>query len=324
MQKLNDTEPVLSPLISITVPAYKDTYLKECIESILSQTYSNYEIVIVNDASPYDLDAIVSDYTDARIRYYKNEKNCGAVRVVDNWNKCLEYAKGDYIICMGDDDVLLPHCIEEYVKLINKYPGLGVYHAWTEIIDEKSQFMNVTAARCEYESAYSFIWHRWNGRVQQYIGDFLFDTKILRKNGGFFFLPLAWGADDITAIIAAKEAGIANTQRPCFCYRINSSTISSTGDVDIKMEAIYKERAWYEHFLSSKPENEQDWKFWICIKRQFPLFVKKKKGRTIASDIYSHSLFRLFRWISKKKKYDISISTLLYAVIEAEKKRFNK
>ena len=97
---------------SITIPAYKAKYLNECIDSILAQTYKDFELVIVNDASPEDLDSIVNQYIDSRIRYYVNEKNCGAINVVDNWNKCLEYAKGEFIICMGDDDKLMPNCLE--------------------------------------------------------------------------------------------------------------------------------------------------------------------------------------------------------------------
>ena len=85
---------------SVVVPAYKANFLKECIDSVLAQTYVDFEIIIVNDASPEDLDSIVSLYKDTRIRYYKNKTNCGAINVVDNWNKCLEYATGDYIICM--------------------------------------------------------------------------------------------------------------------------------------------------------------------------------------------------------------------------------
>ena len=91
---------------SITIPAYKDKYLKETIDSVLAQTYQNYEIVIVNDASPYDLDRIVTKYNDPHIRYFKNEKNCGAKDVVDNWNISLSHATGEYLICMGDDDKL--------------------------------------------------------------------------------------------------------------------------------------------------------------------------------------------------------------------------
>ena len=307
----------MSPLFSIAVPAYKATYLKECIDSILNQTYPGFEVVILNDASPYDLDSIVGAYSDARIRYIRNEVNCGAEKVVDNWNKCLEYTKGDYFICMGDDDMLMPHCLEEYAALIAKYPGLGVYHAWTEIIDEKSQFLNMTAARCEYESVYSFIWHRWNGRAHQYVCDFLYDTARLRKNGGFYFLPLAWGSDDITAIMAAEEGGIANTQRPCFRYRISPSTISNTGNTETKMDAILKEKEWYEAFLASEPADELDRKFRTCLIRQLPSVFEKKKGATIAADLRGRSVFRIFKWMAARKRFGLRFKTLVYAVAKS-------
>ena len=78
------------------VPVYKAQFLAECIDSILAQSYKNFELIIVNDASPQDLDSIVSKYDNPRIRYYKNEVGFGAEHVVGNWNKCLEYAIGDY------------------------------------------------------------------------------------------------------------------------------------------------------------------------------------------------------------------------------------
>ena len=204
---------------SITIPAYKRAYLKEAIDSCLAQTYQDFELIIVNDASPEDLDSIVAGYDDKRIRYYKNERNCGAVNVVDNWNKCLKYATGNYIICMGDDDRWLPCCLEEYMKLMAKYPGLGVYHGWTEIINENSAFCRVTAARPEFETAYSLIWHRWRGCREQFIGDFLFNVNALRKNGGFFKRPMAWASDDISAVMCSVSKGIANTQKLVFQYQ---------------------------------------------------------------------------------------------------------
>lgn len=59
---------------SITIPAFKAKFLKECIDSVLSQTYKNFEVIIVNDASPEDLTSIVNQYDDPRIRYFINEK----------------------------------------------------------------------------------------------------------------------------------------------------------------------------------------------------------------------------------------------------------
>lgn len=80
----------------MTVPSYKAQFLAECIDSILAQTYKNFELIIVNDELLQNWEGIVSKYDDQRIRYYKNEIGFGAEHVVGNWNKCLEYATGDY------------------------------------------------------------------------------------------------------------------------------------------------------------------------------------------------------------------------------------
>ena len=81
---------------SVTVPDYKAQFLSECIDSMLAQTYKNFELIIVNDASPQDLDSIVSKYNDPRIRYYKNKVGFGAEHVVGNCNKRLECTKNEY------------------------------------------------------------------------------------------------------------------------------------------------------------------------------------------------------------------------------------
>ena len=112
---------------SILVPAFKRQYLKECLDSIIGQTYQNFEIIVVDDASPYRLEEIVSLYSDNRIKYFRNEIGFGGYDVVKNWNKCLEYASGDYVLCMGDDDMLLPDCLSTYLDLIMKYTMHGPY-----------------------------------------------------------------------------------------------------------------------------------------------------------------------------------------------------
>ena len=239
---------------SVTIPAYKAQYLKEAIESVVSQTYSDWELIIVDDCSPENLKSIVQPYlSDQRIRYYHNDRNCGAVDVVDNWNICLSYCMGDYIICMGDDDRLLPCCLEEYGKLIEKYPALNVYHCRTEIINENGEIVNLQEPRPQWESVLSFLWNRWDHRNKQFIGDFCYNANYLKKAGGYYKLPLAWGSDDITAVMAAKEKGIANTEAFCFQYRENSQTISSTASyAKTKIEARIIQHHWYTAFLNEQ------------------------------------------------------------------------
>lgn len=317
---------------SITIPAYKQKYLYEAIKSCLAQTYKDFELIIVDDASPENLKTVVERFHDKRIKFYRNEKNCGAVDVVDNWNTCLSYAKGDYVICMGDDDCLSDCCLSEYVKLMEKYPKLGVYHAWTEVIDEHSEYLTMQQPRPEWESCLSLLWNRWNGRNRQYIGDFCFKRDLLILNGGFMKLPLAWASDDISAVIAARQGGIANTQVPCFKYRQNRQTITSTGNVDIKMDAILTEKEWYQNFIKEYRQNISDniphkfldieQKYMKSIESEIDQHFKKKYRMQMQADMRI-SLCRIFHWMKKKEKYGISSKRVLYAGLTGILSRFH-
>ena len=99
------------------------------------------------------------------------------------------------------------------------------------------------------------IWSRWNGRTRQYIGDFCFDIELLKADGGYYKLPLAWGSDDITAVRAAAKKGIANMQTLGFAYRENRYTITSTGNDYIKLQAINSEKEWYKRFFIDSQSN---------------------------------------------------------------------
>lgn len=296
---------------SITIPAYKRKFLTEAIDSCLAQTYTDFELIIVNDHSPEGLDSVVAQYSDPRIRYYVNEKNCGAIDVVDNWNICLSYAKGDYIICMGDDDKLLPCCLEEYAKLIEHYPGLSVYHAWTQLIDERSKVFMFQEQRPQFESAYAFLWHRWTFRYWQYIGDFLYDTKKLREQGGFYKLPLAWTSDDITAFHAALDGGIANTQKPCFQYRVNSQNLSNIGSAKAKLEAAFLAKQWYEEVLPTlNPPNDTDSQFLDLLRKRVNEHFRCRFLTTLRES-YPISIKDCRYWLKQAPKFGLTKRNIL-------------
>lgn len=305
-------------LFSITVPAFKAQYLAECIDSILTQTYSCFELIIVNDASPQNLDKIISQYHDERIRYFKNEKNCGALHVVDNWNKCLSYAKGDYIICMGDDDKLHPNCLEEYVKLIEKYPGLNVYHALTEIIDESSKFSRMQEMRPEREGVYSMIYGRLFGNRLQYIGDWLFRTDWLKGKGGYVDIPMAWGSDDLTAYNAALGKGVANSQVPMFQYRVNSQTISNSGNTLIKFNSMMSTYKKIKELLELKSDNDLDEKYRLTCIAKIDDKIRTIKTSAVQQDMVSTGKIKgLVWWINHSSSFNIHRSEIIKAFIKS-------
>ena len=286
---------------SILVPAYKPQFLAECIESILAQTYGDWELIIVNDASPYDIDSIVGRFSDSRIRYYKREKGFGAERLVDNWNECLSYATGEYVINMGDDDKLCPNCLHDYLKLIMKYPGKHIYHTRVEYINELSEVTKVQDERPEEESVYSMMLRKLNG-CRICIGEFLFATRTLRDLGGYYNVPYAWGADDISSYEAAKIGGCANCNYPGFQYRDNSLTITSQNDImPEKYEATIIWEKWYKEFVKTAPLDSNDIERREALSAFLPL-TYVLRASYIDKDINNRLLKGWFYWTKRIHK----------------------
>ena len=144
-------------MISIAIPAYKAIYLKEAIESVLNQTVQDFELIIVNDASPNPITDIVEMFKDPRIHYYINEKNIGGSDPVCNWNKCLSYAKGAYFCLLCDDDIYEPQFLEEMLRLACLYPSCNVFKSGVKVINENKQITHRYPVSPEWEPCDDYI-----------------------------------------------------------------------------------------------------------------------------------------------------------------------
>lgn len=211
---------------SFVLPAYKVCFFREAIESILNQTYTDFELIIVNDASPEDLDSIMLGYNDSRIRYYKNEINIGGSNLVAQWNKCLSFAKGLYVILASDDDIYSPLYLEEMDKLVCKYPDIYVFRPRIQIIDSSSVVIHQFDSLTEKVNQLEYLYYWMRGCIGSGIGHFIFNKEVLMGRGGFFSLPLAWGSDDVTVINLA-EFGIVFSPHILFSFRKSGINITS-------------------------------------------------------------------------------------------------
>ncbi|HCB0567954.1 TPA: glycosyltransferase family 2 protein [Klebsiella quasipneumoniae subsp. similipneumoniae] len=313
----------MNPRFTIGIPAYKASFLRECIDSILSQTFKDFELIIVNDASPENLDSIISSYDDTRIRYYKNDKNCGAENVIDNWNKCLSFANGDYFILMGDDDKVDEDYLSEFNKIITANPEMNVYHCRSLIINEKSVPTTLTQKLPSHESIIENMWHRLHGFRNQFISDFVYKKQFLDDNNGFYKNKLAWASDDITSYIAMTEKGIVHTNSPLLHYRRSTINITSSGSVQLKLKAVLNEYAWYQSFLENyKPQTTTDIVLFDEIKSKLNKFKKKKIIETISySGIRKGSFLKdVLHWARERNKYNLSLQEYIYLCILAYKK----
>lgn len=105
-------------LVSIIMPSYNcGRFMSETIRSVQAQTYSNWEILFVDDCSADDTESIVKSFNDSRIRYFKNEKNSGAA-VSRNW--ALREAKGRWIAFLDSDDLWKPEKLEKQIRFMEE------------------------------------------------------------------------------------------------------------------------------------------------------------------------------------------------------------
>lgn len=108
----------MNSLVSIIMPSFNTgRYIKKSIESVLAQTYQNWELLIVDDCSVDNTDEIVASFSDERIKYFKNEKNSGAAI---SRNRALREAKGKWIAFLDSDDLWLPEKLEKQIAFMER------------------------------------------------------------------------------------------------------------------------------------------------------------------------------------------------------------
>ena len=118
------------PVISVITATYNHSHLLgRCIQSVLNQTFQDFELIIVNDGSTDDTEKIVSNLSNEKVKYVRHPKNQGA-SVARNTG--IRLAKGDYIAILDDDDEWMPEILEKQMKVFyTAPPEVGVYSSVT-------------------------------------------------------------------------------------------------------------------------------------------------------------------------------------------------
>ncbi len=123
-----------TPLVTVLMPVYNGSrYLDEAIESILNQTFMDFEFLIIDDGSTDDSIKIIRSYRDSRIRLVENENNLGQSTSL---NKGINLALGEYIARMDQDDISLPERLEEQINYFKNHTDISVLGTWWKAIED--------------------------------------------------------------------------------------------------------------------------------------------------------------------------------------------
>ena len=128
---------MMSPMVSILMPVYKTApYLREALDSILSQTFTDYELIVLNDCSPDNADEILDSYSDPRIVRYKGEKNVGLSNIL---NIGIGMARGKYIARMDSDDLSLSDRLQIQVDYLESHPDIDLISVGMQLFGAKDE-----------------------------------------------------------------------------------------------------------------------------------------------------------------------------------------
>lgn len=205
------------PKISVIMPVYNaQEYIREAIDSILNQTFSDFEFIIINDGSTDNSVEIIKNYNDPRIVLVDNTENKGLVSVL---NQGLQLAQGEYIARMDADDISLPNRFMEQVNYLDKHPQVGILGAWFHIFGNK---INRIEKKHKFPKLKDILETSPVGHPVAMLRKSVFDKYNLQYDKAYKH------AEDYELWVrASKLTKIANLQKVLLKYRWHDNNISA-------------------------------------------------------------------------------------------------
>lgn len=242
--------------VSVVTPVFNGgQYLAAAVESILAQTHGDFEYIVLDDGSTDGSFRILQEYErrDPRMRVVSRE-NRG---VVSTLNELFEYAQGDYVAIMAQDDIALPERLALQAEFLQKNPGVVCVGGATEMIDAKGRYLTL-------------IWHpATDEEIQRLalrgLGGINASAAMVRRESHFRvggYDPDLYLAEDLDMWLRLGEVGqLANLRDTVLKYRLHSGSISeqySLRQIDVARMAC--ERAWRRRGISESFEVSSPWR----------------------------------------------------------------
>lgn len=243
MEKTTEKTPAISVLMSVH---NGEKHLREAIDSILAQTFSDFEFIIVNDASTDGTANILNSYTDPRIKIITNTENIGLTKSL---NKGLKEAQGTYIARMDADDISLPNRFQIQKDFLDRNANITCVGGTSIIIDENG---NETGSKKAIVNTELLKFHMMLKNQISHPST-LFRRKDIVDSGSYNE-NFAYAQDyELWSRLLQADHKISNIVEPVLKYRFHSSSItqSKNGAHDFALKTIRKN---IEHYIAISEE----------------------------------------------------------------------
>lgn len=238
------------PKITVILPVYNGAlYIGEAVQSILNQTYGDFELIVINDASTDHTLKVLEDFTDPRLRVVTNEQN---LRVVKSLNKGLAMAQGELIARMDGDDVAHPRRFELQVAYLDAHPDVDFCGSWVQVFGSEN-YISKCSERHDLIKAHLFFLNS------------IYHPSVMFRRKSFLAHNLQYdesftNAEDYGLWAKAVDVlQLANVPQVLLKYRVHASNVSKLQDSTRKLLDDIHYRV-YKDFLNKLQINysEQD------------------------------------------------------------------
>lgn len=227
---------ITKPKISVLMPVYNgEKYLREAIKSLLSQTFTDFELIAINDASLDQSLNILKSYTDPRLIIINNPTNQGLIKTL---NIGLLRARGVYCVRLDQDDIAIPNRLEKQLQFLENHPEIDLVGSWAECIDTRGLSLKISRnptnpLLIKYELLFNNV---------MFHSSIFFRTAIVRKNGGYEeHNPIAIHSEDYEMYSRpGKELRCTNIPEVLFKLRLHNESIvgNSTSQITVHKNAL--------------------------------------------------------------------------------------
>ncbi|MFL9831960.1 glycosyltransferase family 2 protein [Flavobacterium sp. ST-87] len=238
--------------LAIVIPYYKINFFEVTLDSLANQTNQQFKVYIGDDASPDNPAILLENYQNKiDFVYQRFEQNLGGKSLVQQWNRCLDLCNGEeWIMILGDDDVLEPHCIDAFYTHLEEIQSLNisVVRFATQVIDKDGVTISQVHLHPKTEKAVDFLIRKLKGGTRSSLSEYVFKKELVYYIQ-FKDFPLAWYSDLLAVLEFSNWKQIFTINEAIVYFRLSGLNITSRkDDLTLKNVATFN---FYYYLLSN-------------------------------------------------------------------------